>query len=310
MKKKILVLDGGLSSEREISKRSGRAIYNALVKTGFEAKEFDFRGRIESVLDEFEPDAVFIALHGKFGEDGTIQGMLELMGIPYTGSGVLASAVCMDKLTTKRLFDALKIKTPRYIFVRNGETVRFEEVRENLKTQKVVIKPVDQGSTIGITITDKEEEFNKGLERAFDLSETVIIEEFIKGKEITVSIIGNGKEIEVLPVIEIIPAHEYYDFESKYTPGMSKHLIPPDIGENSYKEAESISLKIYKEFGIRDFGRIDLIVDENEEIYALEANTIPGFTETSLLPDAAKKAGIPFEKLVEKIVGFALSGKR
>ncbi len=310
MSKKILVLDGGLSTEREVSKKSGRAIYNALVKKGFDALEFDFRGKLEEIVSEFKPDAVFIALHGKFGEDGTVQGMLELLDIPYTGSGVLASAVCMDKLTTKRLFNALEINTPRYIHLKKGEVLEFGEALKVLQSDKVVIKPADQGSTIGITITDDREEFEKGLKDAFELSETVLIEEFVKGKEITVSIIGNEEKIEVLPVIEIIPAHKFYDFESKYTPGMSKHLIPANISSSAYKEAENLSIKAYSGLNVRDFGRIDLIVSEQGEVYALEVNTIPGFTETSLLPDAAKSAGISFEDLVEKIIGFALSRKK
>ncbi len=306
MKKKVLVLDGGLSSEREVSKKSGAAIAKALVRQGFVVKEFDFKGRLESIVYEFKPDAVFIALHGKYGEDGTVQGMLELLGVPYTGSGVLSSAICMDKITTKRLFYSLGIKTARYIVLRAGDAVSFKEAKKHLNTNKVVIKPADQGSTIGITITDQPEQFDKGLKEAFNLSGNVLIEEFIKGKEITVSIIGDGSEAEALPVIEIVPANEFYDFESKYTPGMSKHIIPADIGSEAYAASVDISLKIYKEFGMRDFGRIDLIASEDGNVYALEANSIPGFTETSLLPDAAKSAGISFEELIERIVRFAL----
>ncbi len=309
MKKKILVLDGGLSTEREISKKSGKAISNALFRSGFEVLEFDFKGSIEKVIGEFGPDAVFIALHGKFGEDGTVQGMLELSGIPYTGSGVLTSAICMNKLVTKRLLNSFGVKTPKYISLRFGETISFKESLRILDTDKVVIKPIDQGSTIGITITNSEKEFEAGLKEAFSLSTELLIEEFVKGKEITVSLIGNGENIEILPVIEIIPKNEYYDFESKYVPGMSTHLIPANIKPETYKEAQSVSLKVYRELGVRDFGRVDLIVDEDESVYVLEVNTIPGFTETSLLPDAAKSAGISFEELVKRIAEFALSRK-
>ncbi len=310
MREKILVLDGGISTERAISKKSGRAIYNALIKSGFDALEFDFKGKLEKIIEEFQPDAVFIALHGKFGEDGTVQGMLELMGLPYTGSGVLTSSVCMDKLMTKRVFNAIGVKTPKYIAVRRGEIISFEEVSDVLNTEKVVIKPVDQGSTIGITITDSAKEFKNGLKKAFALSEKVLIEQFIKGKEITVSIMGNGNQIKVLPIIEIIPAHEYYDFESKYVPGMSKHLIPANITNDLYNEAEAISVRVYEELGVRDFGRIDLIISEKGEVYTLEVNTIPGFTETSLLPDAARSAGISFEELVSKITEFAIDRRK
>ncbi len=302
MSGKILVIYGGLSSEREVSIRSGKAIAEGLKEAGFIVQEFDFKGKLEDVTEKFHPDAVFIALHGKFGEDGSVQGALELLGIPYTGSGIMASAVCMDKLITKRLFESLHIKSADFVVLRKGEQISFNESLQKLNTDKVVIKPVDQGSTIGITITDNKEEFNKGIHYAFSLSDTLIIEKFISGKEITVSVIGNNDSIKILPIIEIVPEHSFYDFESKYVPGMSHHIIPAHISEKSYKKAEKMSYKIYREFDLRDFARIDFIVNNEGEVFALEVNTIPGFTKTSLLPDAAKAAGISFSALTELIV--------
>jgi D-alanine-D-alanine ligase len=307
MKEKILVMYGGLSSERAVSQKSGKAIAKGLVKSGFTVREFDFKGKIENIIEEFRPDLVFIALHGKFGEDGTVQGALELLGIPYTGSGVLASALCMDKLTTKRMFEVIDVNTPAYLHFRKGDPVRFDFVTEELHTEKVVIKPVDQGSTIGISIVNNEQDFKNGLNLAFSLSTDIIIEKFISGKEITVSIIGNGNEIRVLPIIEIVSEKSFYDFESKYTPGMSHHIIPARIPEKSYKTAEGMAYKIYREMGLRDFARIDFIVDSSGKVFALEANTVPGFTETSLLPDAAKAANIEFSELVSFIAEEAIS---
>ncbi len=302
MSRKVLILYGGLSSEREVSIRSGKAISKGLKEAGFIVKEFDFKGKLENVIEEFRPDVVFIALHGKFGEDGSVQGALELLGVPYTGSGVMASAVCMDKLITKRLFTSLHIRTADFLVLKKGERISFNNTLQKLNTNKVVIKPIDQGSTIGITITDNAEEFDKGIHYAFSLSDVLVIEKFIKGKEITVSVIGNNNSIRLFPVIEIVPERSFYDFESKYVIGMSHHIIPAHIPQKSYKKAEEIAYKVYREFNLRDFARIDCIVDKEGEVFALEANTIPGFTETSLFPDAAKAAGIPFSALTGLIV--------
>ena len=310
MNKKVLVLDGGLSTERAVSKNSGASITKALKKSGFIVEEFDFQGKLEKVIEQFNPDVVFIALHGRYGEDGTVQGMLELLGVPYTGSGVAASAVCMDKLITKRLFNSIGVQTPEYFSLSKGEIIPFSVARERLKSDRVVIKPVDQGSTIGITIAKTSDEYIHGIKEAFSLSDRVIVEAFISGIEITVSVIGNGDSIRVLPIIEIVPENDFYDYESKYTPGMSHHIIPARISKKSYEIAQKLSAFIYKEFNVRHFGRIDFMVDKKGEVYALEVNTIPGFTETSLLPDAARAAGISFEELVTSIVQFALARAR
>ncbi len=309
MSEKVLVLYGGMSSERTVSQRSGKAIANGLKKAGFTVKEFDFKGRMENVIDQFMPDVVFIALHGKFGEDGTVQGALELLGVPYTGSGVLASSVCMDKFFTKMIFKEMGIPTPNFLsFEKNNLSgiPDFSDILKLLNARKVVIKPVDQGSTIGITIASTEEKFKEGINVAFSFSNRIIIEKFIEGKEITVSVIGNGESLNVLPIIEIVPENEFYDFESKYTPGMSHHIIPARISKESYSEAERIVFQIYNAFKLRDFARIDFIVSDSGDVFALEINTIPGFTETSLLPDAAKAAGIDFPNLVKFIVNEAI----
>ncbi len=305
MNKKILVLYGGLSEEREVSIRSGKAIAKSLKRNGFIVKTLDFKGKLEKILEDFVPDVVFIALHGKYGEDGAVQGVLEIANVPYTGSDVLTSAICMNKLITKQLLTAQKIETANYRPITKKEKIPFKKIANYLRRSKLVVKPINQGSTIGISIVNDEKTFKKGLDKAFSFSETVIVEEFLEGKEITVSIIGNGNNIKVLPLIEIVPENEFYDYESKYVPGMSRHIIPALIPKNVYEKAKRNAILIYEKFGLRDFARIDFIVT-NDIPFALEANTIPGFTETSLVPDAAKADGITFDNLTAYIVKEAL----
>jgi len=309
MREKILVLCGGLSRERDISIKSGKAVSAALRKKNYEVSEYDFDGKLEKAIDYYRPDIVFIALHGNFGEDGTVQGSLELLGIPYTGSGVLASSLCMNKLFSKWMFKQIGVKTPEYFSMRKDSIISYREASLFLKTDRIVIKPNDQGSTLGISIVSDEINYKQGLDEAFNLSEIVIAEEYIKGTEITISIIGNHPAIKILPIIEIVPVHEYYDFTSKYIPGMSQHLIPARISKNVESISNEYGRKIYESFNLRDFSRIDMIV--NDEVpYVLEVNTIPGFTETSLVPDAAKFIGITFEDLVEFIVIEALKRRK
>lgn len=309
MSTKVLVLYGGLSTEREISIKSGKAVAEALQRKGYEVIEHDFKNSIEEVINKYRPDVVFIALHGKYGEDGTVQGALELLNVPYTGSGVFASALCMNKLFSKFMFREIEVKTPSFTYFNRDNVLSYSYVAELLGSKSLVIKPVDQGSTIGVTIAKNEEDYNKGLIEAFELSDVVIVEEYIKGTEITVALIGNYPDIHVLPIIEIVPAHEFYDFASKYTPSMSKHIIPARISSYTRNLAEEYAKRIYKEFSLRDFARIDMIANDSD-VYVLEVNTIPGFTETSLVPDAAKAENISFEDLVDFIVQEALQRKK
>jgi D-alanine-D-alanine ligase len=308
MKERILVLDGGLSREREISIKSGKAIFQSLKSQGFDVMEYDFKGSIESVVNSFKPDVVFVALHGSPGEDGTVQGMLEIANVAYTFSGVFQSALCMNKLFTKYFFRELGILTPDFISLRKGESMTFDKAKSVLNSTKLVVKPIDQGSAIGVNIVDEKRNFDNAIIQAFELSYGVLIEKFIEGTEITLTVIGNYPKIKVLPIIEIIPTHSFYDFYSKYTPGKSIHRIPAQISERAYEKAEEYAYSIYKEFGLRDLVRIDMIVNR-DEVFVLEVNTIPGFTETSLVPDSAKHAGISFDKLIEFIVREALNRK-
>lgn len=308
MKERILVIYGGLSREREVSLKSGKAIADALKRRNFQVKEFDFQGRIESVVEDFKPDVAFIALHGTWGEDGSIQGALEILGVPYTGSSVLQSAICMNKLFSKYIFREFNVPTANFFYTEKLDT-SYEHAKSIISKEEMVIKPVDQGSAIGVSIVRDDEQFKQGLQNAFSFSKGVIVEEFIQGKEITVSVIGNNDNIIVLPIIEIVPAHQFYDYFSKYTPGMSTHIIPANISKEASRLASKFAYDIYASLALRDVARIDFIVRDDIP-YVLEVNTIPGFTETSLIPDAAKAYGIGFDDLTEFIVKEALKRKK
>lgn len=292
--KTIGILMGGTSSEREISLKTGQAIYAALKRQKFKAVAIDVGKNIAIDLIKHKIDVAFIALHGPLGEDGTIQGMLEILHIPYTGSRVLASALAMDKLKSKEIFVYHKIPTPRWQSLKKNERVKVEKY-------PVVVKPCQQGSAIGVTIVEQETDLAKALKLAFRFNDTVIVEDYIKGKELTVGVLND----RALPVIEIIPQNKFYDFESKYAIGGSKHLIPASISSREQAKAQSLALATHNVLGCRGATRVDLLLDTKGRFFVLEVNTIPGMTETSLLPDAAKAAGLSFEQLVIEILSSA-----
>ena len=298
---KIVILAGGDSSEREISLKSGKEVFNALKKKGHELFLLDpvEENFCEKIL-KIKPDCVFIALHGGKGEGGIIQGFLETLNIPYTGSDTLSSAICLNKLISKKILKFHKIPTPDFIVVDKSfspEKIPFK--------YPVVVKPASQGSTIGIKIVEKESELYKAIKEAFNYDNEVFIEKYIDGKEVTVSIIGNENP-KVMPIIEIITPTGFYDYKAKYTPGGSIHKIPPDLPENVIKKVEDVAIKAYKAVKCSGFARIEIIVSKKGTPYILDINTIPGLTKTSLFPDSAKAAGIPFEELCEKIINLAL----
>ncbi len=288
---------GGLSKEREISLKTGKAILKALTEKGYTATPIDVGDDIAEKLVKEKIGCAFLALHGRFGEDGTVQGMLELMRIPYTGSGVLASALAMDKVMSKKFFLCEKIPTPRYeVFQREEiKKERFERISLPLP---VVVKPAREGSTIGVSIVRKGEELGAALTKAGECDEEILVEEFIKGREITVGILENIP----LPVIEIAPKSGFYDYHSKYTKGETQYILPARIPREKYLLAQEVSLKAFQKLGCMGVGRVDLMTDENENPFVIDVNTMPGMTETSLLPMAARYAGIPFEDLVERIL--------
>jgi len=287
---------GGLSREREISLKTGRAILKALLEKGYKACGIDVGYDLAERLLQERIEVAFIALHGRYGEDGTIQGMLELMGIPYTGSGVLASALALNKIMAKKIFIYEKIPTPPF------EVVRREEIERRLDQLSIslpfVVKPSREGSTLGVSIVKRPEEILPALQEAGEYDEEILVEAFVKGKEITVGILH---EIP-LPIIEIAPKSGFYDYYSKYTKGETEYIIPAPLNREKYLYAQEVSLRAFRALGCSDCARVDLMTDEEENPFVIDVNTMPGMTETSLLPKAAAYAGIPFEELVEKIL--------
>lgn len=291
---KIGVLYGGLSREREVSLKTGTAIANALKDLGYDVIEIDVNKDLLNVLLNTRIDVAFVALHGKFGEDGTIQGVLEFLRIPYTGSSWVASAIGMDKILTKKIWLYEGIRTPK-----------FQVLHSNDKREigfPLVVKPPCEGSTIGIEIVYDEEGYKRAIELAFNLDSKLLLEEYIRGKEYTVAVF----EGEPYTPIEIRPKKGFYDYQSKYTKGATEYIIPPECPKKTVKEMMDIAVKAYNAIGCSGAARVDFIVKEVDEIpYALEINTIPGMTETSLLPKAMAYHGIDFKKLVEKILKTA-----
>ncbi len=304
----VLVLMGGLSEEREVSLRSGAGVYDGLKKAGYQAKTLDLNRDNLEKIKEISPDVVFIALHGKYGEDGTVQGYLDILGIPYTGSGVETSAICMNKGTTKKIFCYEGIPTADFVIITK---YKYQKSQENLSDivgklgLPLVVKAATQGSSIGVYIVKTSEELQSAVEEAFQYDQEVVIEKFIEGPQLTVSIVGN-EEPQILPIIEITAANEFYDYESKYTPGMCEHIIPARVSEAVNAKVIEISKKVYTSFKCRGYARVDFMIDKDENPYVLEINNIPGMTAMSLVPDAARAAGISYEELVDRIVCLAL----
>jgi D-alanine-D-alanine ligase len=287
--KKIGVLMGGKSSEREISLKSGSAILHSLIRSGYNAVGIDAADELIKSLKNRKVQVVFIALHGRWGEDGTVQGLLEMMGIPYTGSGVLASAISMDKGIMKILLDRIGLPTPAYAICKAGDKVNFPV--------PFVVKPANEGSTIGISIVRKIREKDGAIKNALKYDKKVLIEKYIQGQEITVGIAND----EVLPVIEVKPLKGFYDFEAKYTKGMTEYIIPAKISKKVEKRAHDYALTVYKAFGLSGCARIDMMVNGDIPLI-IDINTSPGMTETSLVPKAWEYLDRSFDDLVEQII--------
>ena len=307
--KTIAVLKGGRSLERNISLKSGARVEKALSELGYEVTGIDVDARLVKTLKELKPDAAFIAMHGKSGEDGTVQELLDILGIPYTGSDVLPSIRCMDKVLSKHIFVADGIPTPPfYAFNRDafqelGAVDTMPIVAAELGLP-LVVKPAAQGSALGVRFAHNVEELPAALISAFSFDNKVLLEKYVKGRELAVSIIGC--EPRALPIVEAIPKSEFYDFESRYTMGRADYVVPAEIPPQTAAQAEEISLKAFHALNCSGFGRVDLILDAEENLWVLEINTIPGFTETSLMPMCAQAAGLSFNEMVEEILLAAL----
>ena len=308
-KEKILVLMGGYSEERAVSLRSGAAVLNALTKLGYDAAALDLKGSSVQAIADYNPDLVFIALHGKDGEDGTVQGLLEIMGIPYTGSGVASSAIGINKVLTKKILMYEGIPTAAFAILKRNSTSPERELQLQSLLANIglpmVIKAATQGSSIGTFIVRQESNVLKAIEAAFEFDAEVLVEKFIDGIEVTSTVIGNDVT-QVLPLIEITSVNEFYDYESKYTPGKCNHIIPARIPDDLQKNIADLSKQVYRAIGCRGYSRVDFIIDKKGNPFVLEINTLPGMTEMSLVPDAARAVGIGFEELVDKIVKLGL----
>lgn len=300
--KKIAVLMGGLSAEREISLRTGRAVLAALQESGYPATGIDVGRDLPARLEEEKIEVAFIALHGRFGEDGTVQGLLEMLGIPYTGSGVMASAIAMDKVTTKKILLYHELPTPAFeVFCRGDDSEMFISRRRHFP---LVVKPAREGSTIGVSVVHGADELRAGIDSALIHDGMVLVEDFIKGLEVTVGVLDGV----ALPVIQVVPKGGFYDFQAKYTAGQTEYLVPAPLDGALYERLQQVAVAAFRAIGCAGAARVDFMVRERE-FFCLEVNTIPGMTETSLLPKAARQSGVSFAELVQRILEGAALGK-
>ncbi len=294
---KVAVLLGGKSGEREVSLKSGSAVLAALQAQGIQAEAFDPAVRPLHDLEKY--DAAFISLHGRFGEDGSIQGALEFFGIPYTGSGVMASAIGMDKWRTKLIWSALGISTPAYEVVDADSD--FSAIEKKLGLP-LFVKPANEGSSIGISKVKSVGELKAAYEIAANSDPLVIAEQFVGGGEYTVGIVGD----RVLPIVRIVPANDFYDFEAKYLRDDTQYLCPCGLSKEQEAQIQLEALAAFRAIGGSGWGRVDFLMDEAGKHYFLEVNTSPGMTDHSLVPMAAKAAGVSFGDLVKEILSLAI----
>lgn len=302
---RVALLCGGKSNEREISLASGKGAREALETAGFSVTDIDPANKKDLKRLIEEPfDVAFLCLHGKYGEDGTVQGLLDIVGIPYTCSGVWASALAMDKVKAKVFYEREGIPTPPSLTVSKDDKVDIQQVISSMG-EKVVVKPGTEGSAIGVFIVEGAEAIEDALQKALDIDDEALIERYIKGREFTVAVLGNH-EPKAMPVIEIVPKSDFYDFESKYAVGGSQHICPARIPDDVTKVMQREAENAHKALSCSGTSRTDFILEDNGDCWALETNTIPGMTATSLLPDAARAAGMTFPELCTKLIELAL----
>lgn len=310
---KVLVVCGGVSTEREVSLRSGKAIYDALVRRGYSnAVLFDLTGDNIGEIVAIRPDIVFLGLHGKGGEDGCIQGFLELAGIPYTGPGVACSAVCMNKILTKRILRDAGIPTSPFIALRKDQCGDIRALTATLAEKvgfPMVLKSPCQGSSIGVVMAKTEAEIPSAVEEVFKYGDELLAEQFLDGTEVTLPIMGNEDPV-TLPVIEITSEREFYDYTAKYTNGLCHHIIPARISEQDRAKVCEAGAAAYRVLGCCGLSRVDFIIDKLKGPMVIEVNTLPGMTDMSLFPDAAREVGMSYGDLVEKILEYGLAARR
>jgi len=303
---RVALIAGGISGEREVSLKSGDAVEKALDRKKYEVKRYDPREDLGLLLkDGGNIDLALILLHGRYGEDGSMQGLLDLLGIPYVGSGILGSAMAMNKRIAKSVFRTEGLLVADDVLLYRGEPYSSDQILERLGASTVV-KPASEGSSIGVTICHSKKELLKGIDTAFHHDEEVLVERFVNGKEMTCCVLGN-KSLEALPVIEIVPNPQYtfFDYQAKYTPGATREICPARISRDETEAVQSCAVRAHRALQCRDWSRTDMILHEGK-VYVLEINTIPGMTETSLVPLAASTAGMTFSQLVDRLIGLCL----
>jgi D-alanine-D-alanine ligase len=305
-KKKIGVLLGGLSSEREVSLASGNAVLQALKGKGYDAVAIDVGRDVAEQLHRAGIEVAFNGLHGTFGEDGAIQGLLEILGIPYTGSGILASAVGMDKIVSKTLFKAYGLSVGAFLVLSSrGDRDPLGRVRSEIGFP-LVVKPSSEGSSVGVSLVREEKDFGAATQLAFTYAREILVERYIRGMEVQVGVLGT----RALGAIEIVPKDVFYSYKAKYEKGGSEHFFPARVPEAVYRRTLDAGMVAHRALGCRGYSRVDFIIDQEGVPFILEVNTLPGMTATSLLPEIAQGAGIAFPDLVEEILRLSLVESR
>ncbi|WP_281658083.1 D-alanine--D-alanine ligase [Halobacillus sp. Cin3] len=305
---KIAVLYGGTSGEREVSLSTGKGIIQALENKGHEVTAVDFSpDRLDQVTG-LDVDLVFIGLHGRFGEDGRIQGLLDMKGLPYVGSGVLASALAMDKAKSKQIFSLNGLNTAESAAFDVTDESQWSSIEHDIKQQfqvPFVIKPNQEGSTLGLTIVKDEADAGRAVKTAAQSDSMILVEDYVKGREVTVPVMGRRGEEKALPVIEIIPKNDYYDFDSKYQPGGSEHIVPAELPADITAKLQEDAVRAHQLLGCDVYSRVDFIINDKNEPVILEVNTLPGMTPTSLFPDAAQEIGLSYDDLIQSFVDLS-----
>lgn len=307
--KKIGVIMGGRSLERDVSLKSGHRVADALDNLDYKVIRLDVESDLVAKLKKEKPDLVYIALHGKYGEDGTVQELLEILNIPYTGPGVFSSILGFDKVLAKETFIANGIPTAPFYALSDaalkemGAADAVDDVVKKIGLP-LVVKPARQGSALGLKIAHTKKEIPNAIISALNYDNKIILEKYVKGTEISVSILGNSRP-KTLPIVEVVTHKEFFDFDAMYTAGQTDYYIPARLSDSMTKKVNEVALSVHKTLNCRDVSRVDIIIEKNTP-YVLEINTSPGMTSTSLLPMTAKAAGLSFEKLVDKIVKLAL----
>lgn len=309
-KKTIALIFGGISSEREVSLNSGKQVLNALDKEKYDVQTYDPKTDIPRlVTDAAKIDCALIILHGPYGEDGTVQGLLDLLDIPYQGAGVLGSAVAMNKLLSKHLYENAGLNVPPYMVARRGTAIDKDNIVATLGLP-VVVKPVETGSSVGMTIVRDGAALPAAVDKALGYGATAMIEAYISGREITCGVMGN-EDLEPLPLIEIIPGeqYEFFDYEAKYQPGATQEICPAQIDDALTRRAQRCALAAHNALYCQGYSRTDMIL-KDDEFYVLETNTIPGMTATSLFPQSAQAAGLSFSALLDRLIDLGIQARR